>query len=208
MDAPPGGGSDARRVDSFDVVAEVDVAGEASIPIKDHALYPVLMKLLETQRSAVGLADDDAIVQGFEQQVGHVCIPRADVEHYLTARIAGITETMPAIQACVQHIEQAGALGAAHIQPALAAIDAIVAKRQAEAAETEGRRKAGISARAQGILVEWVTAHVASPYPDDDQKDELILRTGLTWKQLNNWLVNARRRMVPRLLAQRKSSGV
>ena len=40
-----------------------------------------------------------------------------------------------------------------------------------------------------------------NPYPTDLEKKELVSETGLTLSQLNNWLINSRRRMVKRLLS-------
>ena len=47
---------------------------------------------------------------------------------------------------------------------------------------------------ATSILSEWLQAHQEEPYPNDVQKVELSLRTGLSVTQVSNWFVNARRR--------------
>ena len=45
-------------------------------------------------------------------------------------------------------------------------------------------------------LRQWLLLHAHYPYPDDDEKDELCLQTGLSHTQLNNWFINARRRIL------------
>jgi len=44
------------------------------------------------------------------------------------------------------------------------------------------------------ILTEWVSAHATAPYPDVQQHNMLVTRTGLTGVQVNNWMSNYRRR--------------
>ena len=39
-----------------------------------------------------------------------------------------------------------------------------------------------------------------NPYPKEETKNSLMLKTGLTKIQLNNWFVNARRRFLKRYL--------
>jgi hypothetical protein len=46
------------------------------------------------------------------------------------------------------------------------------------------------------LLKQWLYAHVQNPYPDDDEKDMLATCTRLTVPQINNWFVNARRRIL------------
>ena len=44
------------------------------------------------------------------------------------------------------------------------------------------------------ILKEWLYAHQESPYPTQAEKDLLMEETGLSLKQLNNFMINGRRR--------------
>jgi hypothetical protein len=46
------------------------------------------------------------------------------------------------------------------------------------------------------ILRSWLYAHASTPYPSDIEKQNLMDATGLTFTQLNNWLSNARRRIL------------
>lgn len=63
--------------------------------------------------------------------------------------------------------------------------------------EPEGRpRKSGarFSRDAIKVLKTWFSAHVAHPYPTDEEKADLKTKTGLKKTQISNWLANARRR--------------
>ncbi|KAL4950007.1 hypothetical protein BDW69DRAFT_63540 [Aspergillus filifer] len=65
------------------------------------------------------------------------------------------------------------------------------------AEDIEGRaRKSSsrLSREAVRILKSWLYDHSDHPYPTEEEKEELKLRTGLRRTQITNWLANARRR--------------
>ncbi|KAL4809230.1 hypothetical protein BDV18DRAFT_77258 [Aspergillus unguis] len=51
-----------------------------------------------------------------------------------------------------------------------------------------------LSREAIRILKAWVNDHNDHPYPNEEEKEELKIRTGLNRTQITNWLANARRR--------------
>jgi hypothetical protein len=53
------------------------------------------------------------------------------------------------------------------------------------------------------ILREWLENHLENPYPTEDEKEILMNKTQLTMAQINNYFINARRRIVPLLKKQR-----
>ncbi|KAK7409613.1 hypothetical protein QQX98_008208 [Neonectria punicea] len=53
---------------------------------------------------------------------------------------------------------------------------------------------ARFSRQAVGLLRNWLSAHSAHPFPNDEEKEILQRQTGLSKTQIQNWLVNARRR--------------
>ncbi|KAJ5226366.1 hypothetical protein N7468_007591 [Penicillium chermesinum] len=55
-------------------------------------------------------------------------------------------------------------------------------------------KSVSFSRKAINILKAWVRDHSESPYPNEDQKEELKQKTGLNKTQISNWLANARRR--------------
>jgi len=52
------------------------------------------------------------------------------------------------------------------------------------------------------ILRAWLFQHLMHPYPTEDQKRQLSSDTGLTILQVNNWFINARRRIVQPMIDQ------
>jgi len=44
------------------------------------------------------------------------------------------------------------------------------------------------------ILKDWVDEHKDHPYPSEEDKEGLMIKTGLTATQVTNWLANHRRR--------------
>lgn len=65
-----------------------------------------------------------------------------------------------------------------------------------------GCKREKTSPASQKILKDWLFSHYKCPYPNEDQKDMLCMHTGLTLHQLNNWFINARRRILPTYLRQ------
>ncbi|KZV76230.1 hypothetical protein PENSPDRAFT_680434 [Peniophora sp. CONT] len=61
---------------------------------------------------------------------------------------------------------------------------------------------------ATDMLKDWIHQHANHPYPTEEEKKELCAATGLSMVQLCNWMINARRRILPPLQrAQSQSSG-
>lgn len=71
---------------------------------------------------------------------------------------------------------------------------------KASSAGSNTKRREPLSPTAINKLRDWLTKHAAEPYPDEDQKDNLSMETGLTVTQINNWFINARRRILPKML--------
>ncbi|XP_047434378.1 homeobox protein Meis1a [Mugil cephalus] len=69
-------------------------------------------------------------------------------------------------------------------------------------------KKRGIFPKvATNILRAWLFQHLTHPYPSEDQKKHLAQDTGLTILQVNNWFINARRRIVQPMIDQSNRAG-
>ncbi|XP_074603580.1 homeobox protein Meis1-like isoform X3 [Brevipalpus obovatus] len=65
------------------------------------------------------------------------------------------------------------------------------------------QKKRGIFPKvATNIMRAWLFQHLSHPYPSEDQKKQLAQDTGLTILQVNNWFINARRRIVQPMIDQ------
>jgi hypothetical protein len=62
-----------------------------------------------------------------------------------------------------------------------------------------GGKSSSFGASVVTTLKEWISEHRHNPYPRDDEKRNLCNQTGITIQQLNNWFINARRRILPKL---------
>ncbi|XP_076313916.1 homeobox protein Meis1-like isoform X1 [Tachypleus tridentatus] len=60
---------------------------------------------------------------------------------------------------------------------------------------------------ATNMLRAWLFQHLSHPYPSEDQKKQLSRDTGLTILQVNNWFINARRRIVQPMLDHSNRAG-
>lgn len=65
------------------------------------------------------------------------------------------------------------------------------------------RRRSSLPKYAVAILKEWLFNHLEHPYPNEEEKQELCQRTGLTTVQVSNWFINARRRTIPKIQKKR-----
>uniref|UniRef100_A0A8D1ZRX2 Meis homeobox 1 n=2 Tax=Sus scrofa TaxID=9823 RepID=A0A8D1ZRX2_PIG len=64
-------------------------------------------------------------------------------------------------------------------------------------------KKRGIFPKvATNIMRAWLFQHLTHPYPSEEQKKQLAQDTGLTILQVNNWFINARRRIVQPMIDQ------
>lgn len=69
-------------------------------------------------------------------------------------------------------------------------------------------KKRGIFPKAAtNIMRAWLFQHLTHPYPSEEQKKELADQTSLTLSQVNNWFINARRRIVQPMIDQSNRTG-
>ncbi|XP_066559901.1 homeobox protein Meis3 [Amia ocellicauda] len=74
--------------------------------------------------------------------------------------------------------------------------------------DKKNNKKRGIFPKvATNIMRAWLFQHLSHPYPSEEQKKQLAQDTGLTILQVNNWFINARRRIVQPMIDQSNRSG-
>uniref|UniRef100_A0AAR2IQH6 Homeobox domain-containing protein n=1 Tax=Pygocentrus nattereri TaxID=42514 RepID=A0AAR2IQH6_PYGNA len=74
--------------------------------------------------------------------------------------------------------------------------------------DRRSNKKRGIFPKvATNIMRAWLFQHLSHPYPSEEQKKQLSQDTGLTILQVNNWFINARRRIVQPMIDQSNRSG-
>lgn len=83
-----------------------------------------------------------------------------------------------------KYCHSSSAAAATH-KPAAAACNRVVKKREKTPPES------------QRLLKDWLFTHSHHPYPTDSEKEHLCCATSLSLQQLNNWFINARRRILP-----------
>ncbi|KAJ8311829.1 hypothetical protein KUTeg_010614 [Tegillarca granosa] len=50
------------------------------------------------------------------------------------------------------------------------------------------------------VMKSWLFQHIVHPYPTEDEKRQIAAQTNLTLLQVNNWFINARRRILQPML--------
>jgi len=58
------------------------------------------------------------------------------------------------------------------------------------------KRKGNLPKSATNLLKKWLFDHMFHPYPTEEEKAALCSSTGLSVSQINNWFINARRRIL------------
>ncbi|XP_076838709.1 homeobox protein PKNOX1 isoform X2 [Brachyhypopomus gauderio] len=67
--------------------------------------------------------------------------------------------------------------------------------------EGSSKAKRGILPKhATSVMRSWLFQHIGHPYPTEDEKKQIALQTNLTLLQVNNWFINARRRILQPML--------
>ncbi|KTF92248.1 hypothetical protein cypCar_00006013 [Cyprinus carpio] len=54
--------------------------------------------------------------------------------------------------------------------------------------------------QATSVMRSWLFQHIAHPYPTEEEKKQIATQTNLTLLQVNNWFINARRRILQPML--------
>lgn len=54
--------------------------------------------------------------------------------------------------------------------------------------------------QATGVMRSWLFQHIGHPYPTEEEKKQIANQTNLTLLQVNNWFINARRRILQPML--------
>ncbi|KAI1302553.1 homeobox KN domain-containing protein [Xylaria venustula] len=67
----------------------------------------------------------------------------------------------------------------------------------------EGRprkRRGNLPKEVTDKLRAWFLSHLKHPYPTEEEKQDMVRRTGLHMNQVSNWFINARRRQLPNMI--------
>ncbi|XP_026074347.1 homeobox protein PKNOX1-like isoform X1 [Carassius auratus] len=67
--------------------------------------------------------------------------------------------------------------------------------------DSSPKNKRGVLPKqATNVMRSWLFQHIAHPYPTEEEKKQLAIQTNLTLLQVNNWFINARRRILQPML--------
>ncbi|XP_076255882.1 homeobox protein PKNOX2-like isoform X2 [Rhynchophorus ferrugineus] len=70
------------------------------------------------------------------------------------------------------------------------------------------KQKRGVLPKhATSVMRSWLFQHLVHPYPTEDEKRHIAAQTNLTLLQVNNWFINARRRILQPMLDASTPSG-
>lgn len=79
--------------------------------------------------------------------------------------------------------------------------DSLCSKRRKQSALLTSSSKRGVLPKsATSIMRSWLFQHIVHPYPTEDEKRAISQKTNLSLLQVNNWFINARRRILQPML--------
>eukprot|EP00128_Syssomonas_multiformis_P007992 Colp12_sorted_trinity150504_noHs@22764 len=67
------------------------------------------------------------------------------------------------------------------------------------------KRRGNLPKAAIQSLKAWLFQHLTHPYPSEDEKRILAMKTNLTLNQISNWFINARRRILQPMVEQART---
>ncbi|XP_048834071.1 homeobox protein PKNOX1-like [Brienomyrus brachyistius] len=65
---------------------------------------------------------------------------------------------------------------------------------------TSKNKRGVLPKQATNVMRSWLFQHIGHPYPTEDEKKQIATQTNLTLLQVNNWFINARRRILQPML--------
>eukprot|EP00111_Clytia_hemisphaerica_P017870 TCONS_00052864-protein len=66
--------------------------------------------------------------------------------------------------------------------------------------KNKGGKRGTLPKVATNVLKAWLFQHLVHPYPSEEEKKQLAVQTNLSILQVNNWFINARRRIIQPML--------
>ncbi|KAK3577319.1 hypothetical protein CHS0354_008414 [Potamilus streckersoni] len=69
-----------------------------------------------------------------------------------------------------------------------------------DSSEKKKNKRGVLPKQATQIMKSWLFQHIVHPYPTEDEKRQIAAQTNLTLLQVNNWFINARRRILQPML--------
>ncbi|KAK4516700.1 serine palmitoyltransferase component [Mucor velutinosus] len=103
----------------------------------------------------------------------------------------------------IDEIEDSESEKEQHVKPkGRKSVQSNTGNNKAKVANNNGRRRRGnLPKSVTAILKQWLIDHSRHPYPTEEEKRGLRIKTDLTLNQISNWFINARRRILPLIVS-------
>lgn len=63
-----------------------------------------------------------------------------------------------------------------------------------ESGDSRARKRSNLPKHSTEILKRWFDAHIDSPYPSEEEKQQFAVAANINMTQVSNWFINHRRR--------------
>ncbi|XP_058125240.1 homeobox protein unc-62-like [Anopheles ziemanni] len=184
---------------SSDLVPEESVNLAASVALGCGVAIPGLPSLATLEAAGPMLATAAAAMAFQHQQHQHHLHQQQQQQQY-EQTFAGTT--LPGMIGCPPAIALTSPLDvyAGQLSPCGSSdeLDSELDSPDGDGDSSSGKRqKRGILPKhATSVMRAWLFQHLVHPYPTEDEKRAVAAQTNLTLLQVNNWFINARRRIL------------
>lgn len=82
----------------------------------------------------------------------------------------------------------------------LASLSSNLSSDEDDTSDKRKSKRGVLPKSATQVMKSWLFQHIVHPYPTEDEKRQIAMQTNLTLLQVNNWFINARRRILQPML--------
>ena len=180
-------------------------SGSHSMPISGHALHSSMIRLASEISTFLADPETEPLFDAsFEANIGETELEDDEVDQYVSTRTDKLRQMALGLSGIAKETDEKWQAAATNFRLSANLIKTHAKRIEESSPSSEDdssdlRHKGVMSPHTRDVLMDWLKRHLDHPYPDDDEKAELVLASGASWQQLNNWFVNARRRSVHQL---------
>lgn len=170
---------------------------ELSDLVRSHPFYPILLRSLKNclEGVEIGVSPpifESGLVVGQDPELDEAMILSIQSVTLFSDETARLLDEYKRDSEAIQqgYPEKEAPVVQETPAVALSGLQGLVNFQSAE------QKRERLPAKAVNVMREWLFEHVENPFPTNEEKIEIAFQAELTTQQVNQWFVNARRRIL------------